>query len=777
MRIFYLLIAFLFSASSITAQTTGFSGTGANIDVQQYVISWDLNPDAASPWISGTVTINFKTTVASVTAVTFDLKNSFTILSATSNLGTVTATKTGNTFSVPVNIPASGTTASVTISYQGAPPAPSGAAEGFTKTSDPLAGNVIYTLSESYEDRDWWPCKADMQDKATTDISVTVPWRSNNADPNLATDTFWVASNGRLQDSAINSITKKRTFRYINDYPIASYLVCLGVARYNRFYRDSVTLSSNRKVPVVYYLFAGKTQAKYDAVLAAMDKATEMVSLFSAKFGDYGFHDSLIGAKHGFYEGLSGGGMEHQGFSAIATGSLENTNVLIHELTHQWFGDKVSFSTWNDLWLAEGFAEYGPVLAAELTTGVGDAYTIRSGIRTQAILEKAPVRIPNSGIANSGTIWVYNNTTTGYGRSVYYRGAMVVSMLRTLCGDTKFFEIMKDYQTTAASQYKSANTAYLQQKFTDGLGVDIAPFFTDNVIGTGYPTHTIGYQFFGTGNRNVALSVVNQTLTNQGSATYITQPIVVHVRGALPTEKATLVMYNWGGGVLSVAGNGIMGPKVPGNTLTFPLTFTATSISYDDSLKTTSTGSLTALTLVDLKILSFTAKQHKGYNDATLVLDDISVNADVILERSADGRNFEDLGSMTIQASQATVKTYLFHDAAPLKADNYYRAKYKNADGVFLYSKIIKLSGEKQDLFSLVANPVHDLLQVRTAAASGDDLLMNIYDVNSKNIITKQVKNAATITNIPLPALAPGIYFLKITAAGSEGESIKFLVK
>ncbi|MEJ7609939.1 MAG: hypothetical protein WKF88_02040 [Ferruginibacter sp.] len=289
MRIFYLIAAFLCVQNSLIAQTSGFSGTGANIDVQQYVVSWDLNPDAPSPFISGTVTINFKTTVASVTAVSFDLRNSFTILSASSNLGTVTAVKTGNTFSVPVNIPVLGTASSVTISYEGAPPAPSGATEGFTKTTNSLAGNVIYTLSESYEDRDWWPCKADMQDKATTDISVTVPWRSNNADPNLATDTFWVASNGRLQDSAINTITKKRTFRYINDYPIASYLVCLGVAKYTRFYRDSITLSSGRKVPVVYYLFAGKTATKYNSVLAAMDKATELVSLFSNKFGDYPF--------------------------------------------------------------------------------------------------------------------------------------------------------------------------------------------------------------------------------------------------------------------------------------------------------------------------------------------------------------------------------------------------------------------------------------------------------------------------------------------------------
>ncbi len=50
------------------------------------------------------------------------------------------------------------------------------------------------SVAESYEDRDWWPCKADMKDKIDSmEIKLNVPWASP-----AAKDTFWGVANGRL---------------------------------------------------------------------------------------------------------------------------------------------------------------------------------------------------------------------------------------------------------------------------------------------------------------------------------------------------------------------------------------------------------------------------------------------------------------------------------------------------------------------------------------------------------------------------------------------------
>jgi hypothetical protein len=776
MRIFYLLIAFTFSTLFSHAQgTTGFSGTGSNIDVDNYQIWWRLNPDS-SLGIKGVVTIKFKTVVSSVTSVSFDLRDVLVIDDIKYHGSTVTPTRVANSkvFSVPVSIPISGTRDSITVTYHGVPPLPTGAESGFTLASDVNAGNYINTLSESYEDRDWWPCKADMQDKADTiDITVSVPWKKSGT-----TDTFWVASNGTLVDSTIDAANKSRTFKYINRYPMATYLVAVAVGRYNRFYRTPVPIGGYN-VPVVYYILAGKSAT---AAITAMDKATELLAKFSQKYGNYGFLDPAQGGKHGFYEGLTGAeGMEHQTFSAIATSSITDIDVLIHELQHQWFGDKVSFATWQDLWLAEGFAEYAPALARELVTGLGStALSARTSLRSSAIAEKAPVQIPLAGIANSNTIWSQGTCATCYGSSVYMRGAMVVSMLRTLAGDTKFFNIMKEYQTRPSLQFKSATTSTLAQIFSDSLGVDVTPFFTDNVIGTGYPTNTVGYTISGPTSKKIALNTKTQTRTNAGSATYIRQPIVVHLQnksGSTVLNDTTIIFFDWGGNLYSKAGRGVLGPKTSGG-VAYNLSFTPNTFLYDDSIYTTSSGSIvSSAVVVALNVIDFSAKPHTGYNETVLLLDNsTTATNNIMLERSDNGINFTEIGTMQLWTGSSSPKKYVFNDMNPLKTDNYYRAKYKDDDGSYSYSKIVKIGGAKAESFTLVNNPVRDMLQIRASSdAVNRKVSISIFDASSKMIMTKQANNMALITEIPVDKLAPGVYFIRIAGENGDAQNIKFI--
>ena len=580
------------ASTSYSPLSTGQSLTGANIDVIYHKIFWRINPDTSvGKYIRGWVQTNFKTIISGVTSISFDLNSVLTIDSVLFRGAKVTAARSGNTFSIPLGVTlANNFIDSVKIFYKGVPPDVVGAAQGYQLDNTVDAGNFISTLSESYEDRDWWPCKADMKDKIDSmDITISTPWIP------AAADTFWAACNGKMIDSTISG--NSRFFTFKNRYPIASYLVCISVSRFARFYRTADV--NGTSTPVVYNLLRRSgTGTQYDPITTALDKINLVVTAFSSKFGDYPFKNE----KHGFYDGLSGaGGMEHQTFSGIASGSITNLKTLSHELMHQWFGDNVTFSTWNDLWLAEGFARYSESLAGELVPSLGiNPYTTRKGFKTSALsYTTASAWIPNASMTNSDLIW-----NGAYGHTVYERGCMIVSMLRSICGDEKFYAALTNYQTNLKG--KSATADSLKNYFNAVLGRDISVFFNDYVGGSGSAATAVG----GIGNpvnnvkwnspaaNKLVLQMGTQTQTSGSNVSYFHGPVVVHVKGSTTAQDTTICFFDWGNGVLSYAGDGLSVP-VKGNALSYYLSFTPTTVLYDDSARTMSTGSITKNTTLD----------------------------------------------------------------------------------------------------------------------------------------------------------------------------------
>lgn len=803
MRNFYLLIALLFftqfsfaqqtiypglnrdaqgSAGANFTATTGASGTGSNIDVTKYDIYWRLNPDSTTIAIKGEVTTYFKTTSPGVASLQFDLNSDMSIDGVTFHgtaISVASVTRSGNKFTIPLPsaIATTGTADQITVKYSGTPTQHTGnTILGFRKAADVQGNNYYYTLAESFEDKDFWPCKADMQDKPDEmDIAVSVPWKQSST-----TDTFWVATIGKLYDSTITG--DSRTFRFHVNYPVASYLVSVCVGRFKRYYQGTVD-GNGTNVPVVYYLSsattAKRTAATYTSIVAGMDKVTELVTLFGNKFGPYPFPND----KHGFYEGLGTfGGMEHQGFSGISTSSITNREILAHELSHQWFGDKVTFSTWSDLWLAEGFAAFCESLAAELLGSSAMGYTAlssRQDRKGEALgFTTTSAYIPPASATTTTAIWGSN-----YGSTVYCRGAMVVQMLRALAGDTKFFQALKNYMADPALAYKSATTENLRDHFNAVLGLsapyDLTKFFEQNVKGTGHPKYQIGYQITG---KKIAFTIASVTKTTSSTVTdTFQQPIFVHIKGSAG-QDTSVVFYTWGGNRYSTAGGAAgLSSAIKRGGIAYDLSFVpvGSTLAFDDSSKTMSEAAATAfvsMTVVDLKEMEFNARPHSNYNETYLVLDDNSINSTIILERSADGVAFTALGNMVLQAGTGTEKKYVFNDTDPLKADNYYRAKYKNAAGTYIYTKIVKLGGLKGQGFSVLNNPVKDLLQVKNDAAYlNKNVVYSVYDAGSRLIMVKQVKNTGSITDIDASHLAPGVYLIKINTGEEEQQAVKFI--
>lgn len=740
--------------SPTSQNSTGNSGTGANIDVVYYRCDWTIDP-SVSKNISGTVTTYFKTTAANVSIITFDLNNLV--------FGTPVATYHGITctssfpstdiFSItlPSTIVAAGTLDSVSITYSGTPPAVNSQEEGFQRGESPAgSGNwYIYTLSESYEDKDWWPCKADMQDKADSlDINVTVP------------NTYWVAANGKLIDSAINGAN--RTFKYKHRYPIATYLIGLGIAKYNRHHRGVVNISG-KDVPVVYYTYPNMTGSTLTTALTRMDiSKTELVE-FSNKFGPYPFADE----KHGYYQHGWGGGIEHQTFSGMSAGSMSSWSIIAHELAHQWFGDKVTFATWNHLWLAEGFAKYLEVLAAELIPAIGvTAASHLSGIKTTArATNTTPVLLSAASIANSNTIWTTNNDN-----AIYQRGAMIVSMLRAMMGDAKFFQGCRDYLNDPLLAYKSAVTADLQRNMENQLSsVDLTPFFNAWVNGTGRTDYTGNYYISG----NTIQFDLNQS-RNPVVNPFMPMPVVIKIRNAANTIDTSIVIYHYSTTQLGYAG-GIDGVGPAGNDfITYTLPFTPAVATIDPDNKTMATGTLTLVgSPLDIKIISFTAGKISSGNQINLSVAYNEPIEKVILLKSSNGSDFTEAGLMTLTNSTGTVNNYQFKDALPFSSGTFYRAKIYTA-GKEDYSSIVKVQQSENKDLQVSPNPAADVINISFNNPNREKVAIRVINAEGKTIIESTTNN--DFIHFDISNLPAGVYIAQAVNGGKVTKTSKFII-
>ncbi|MBL7762182.1 MAG: T9SS type A sorting domain-containing protein [Chitinophagaceae bacterium] len=753
------------------AQTSGFSGTGANIDVVYHRCNWRINPDSVvARAIKGSVTTYFVTKAAGVKIITFDLRKSafdnpnlsvsyhgspVTFSFPSSGAVNILSIDLGAT--LPIN-----TLDSVTIFYGGSAPAVSGAAQGYQVSYDATSSqNYINSLSESYEDRDWWPCKADMQDKIDSmDIIVSVPW--------TGADTFWVATNGKLTDSLINGSSREFTSK--TRYPIASYLVAVTVARYNRYY-TSVNIGGTN-TQVAYYLIRGKTAATYNSIINEMDKMNQVLTVFNNKYGDYGFKNE----KHGFYEGLEGAcGMEHQTFSGIATDCIGSLSVLAHELAHQWFGDKVSFATWNDVWLAEGFATYSETLAAETVPALGlDPVSMRSAIKSTALATSTtPIRLSAASIVNSNAIWSNANDN-----AMYERGAMVLSMLRALVGDTKFFQALQNYQSDPLLAYKSATTTDLKNHFEAVTGWDMNPFFNDWVNGTGNPDYSSGNSInwgYNSGTKTFNVQVVGQSRSSGSTVGYFHTPIVLRLQGSLAAQDTTIVIYDQNG-VLSYGGNGISG-NITGGIIPFTVSFKPVTVTFDPFDQVIATGATNNLVSLPVKIIDFALTQDDFNNILKLTLSDEDKDLQrVELQKSTDGISFKAGVEMTKSTNAGPVKNFIYTDNDPSYPIAFYRARVIGSDGNEQFSKIIKAIARQTGRGEIFPNPANDKIIIHwTNARESKKTEISIIDINGQLIWQKTVGgNSLSVNTSAIPA---GLYSVQLKQEGVIVQMSKLVLR
>ncbi len=485
----------------------------SNIDAKYYKLDIEVNPSAEN--IFGCTTIIFSSKTNNLSTINIDLSSVLTVDSITNNKSRLQYSHSSNVISIVLSKTLMlNENYEIMIYYHGQPQHSQSIGFGsFTfKTNLKTGKPWIYTLSEPYGTSDWFPCKDTPADKVDScDIWVTVPMG------------LTVASNGIL-DGPYLVPGNKLIFKWKERYPIAQYLISLAIADYVN-YKSYFKYSETDSMLVDNYVLQGYFQ---NSIKEELDVAISGLEIFTELYGEYPF----IKEKYGQAQFDWGGGMEHQTITSLTLHEGRfNEGTIVHELAHQWFGDKLTCSTWNDIWLNESFATYSEALYYEKKYGVA---------RYLGRINEAKV----AALSVFGSIYVTDISSISnifyYARS-YQKGAVVLFMLRNIVGDDNFFNILKTYLSKPEFAYNSVETADFQSVAEQIYGQSLDYFFNEWIYGENFPKYKISYKFnYLVGNKtNVELKI--DQLQNSNPV-YFTMPIEINISNA--EKDTTIVVFN-----------------------------------------------------------------------------------------------------------------------------------------------------------------------------------------------------------------------------------------
>lgn len=460
-----------------------------NTDVIHTQIRWSIDP--SKKFIAGEVTHTIKAINENVRSTKFELSKKLRVISVTLPTLNIELNFDHNTdgeitFTLPSELKV-GETLPVTIKYDGTPDNTGLGSFSFGSHAGVAAA---WNVSPPFGSKDFWPCKNGLTDKIDSiDIYVTSP------------KLYKAASNGVLMSETLTDSTY--TCHWSHKYPIASYLVGLGVTNYNR-YTDTVQLKSGVKLPVVNYVYPESEASSKSGTT----KLLKTLAYFDSLFTDYPFLTEKYGhAQFGF-----GGGMEHQTMSFVTDYSF---GLLAHELAHQWFGDLVTCGDWADTWLNEGSATFLEGLAQERFNGSG-YYSWKLSKLTSTISQPGgTVKVPVTTSASR----IFD------GRLTYNKGGMVLHMLRWIIGDEDFFRGLRSFLVERQFGYASTEDLRFHLEKEWSQGQSLKPFFDAWFEGQGYPIYNLVWQQVG----NELRVKIDQT-TSHSSVQQFDLPLPIRVK-------------------------------------------------------------------------------------------------------------------------------------------------------------------------------------------------------------------------------------------------------
>jgi aminopeptidase N len=418
------------------------------VDVLNYAFRVMLSDERDA--IAGETTVDVRFTGAGVTALVLDLAarrddgKGMAVEAVSSGGQPVPYRHEGDRLTITVApAPAANERRQFVVRYQGVPA--TGLQIGVNKHGERCF------FSDNWPDkaRQWLPVIDHPYDKATSEFLVTAP------------SHYQVVSNG-LPVEETDLGDGMRLTHWRQSVPMSVWLNALGVARFAVQH-----LGTFEGRPLQTWVYRQDRDAGFHDFAVP---TRQVLEFYSDRIGPFSY-EKLANVQ----SNSVGGGMEsasaifYDDDSVSGTRNVRWRNVVIHEIAHQWFGNAVTESDWDDVWLSEGFATYFTLLFIEHAYGRDEFVDglRRSRDQVRAFDQKFPAyRIVHDELADMEKV-----TTS----QIYQKGGWTLHMLRGLVGDETFWAAIRDYY----ARYRDANatTSDFRRVVEERSGQDLGWFF------------------------------------------------------------------------------------------------------------------------------------------------------------------------------------------------------------------------------------------------------------------------------------------------------------
>src|SRR5499433_1882730 len=327
----------------------------------------------------------------------------------------------------------------------------------------------VWSQCQDEDARYWFPCFDAPNEKATTEMIVTVP------------QPYFVLSNGTLLSTTRDEAAGTITYHWLQDQPHSTYLMTLVVGEFSE--RTEMVDG----IPVQWYVTPGRE----DDGQRSFGDTSEMVRFFSQQLGvPYPWNKYAQIAVSDFVFG----GMENTTATtqtdltlhdARAHLDFSSNGLVAHELAHQWFGNLLTCKHWSHAWLNEGFATYFDALFHEHHQGTDEfRYYMHQNAKGYFREDGEEYRRPI--VTN-----VYTEPIDLFDHHLYEKGSLVLHMLRYLLGDHDFWRSMTQYVT--ANRHQVVETVDLERAIEVATGRNLQAFFQQWVYKGGHPEYQVEF--------------------------------------------------------------------------------------------------------------------------------------------------------------------------------------------------------------------------------------------------------------------------------------------